>query len=76
LYDHYRSVRDPSLMIFVDKDAVPPFRFKAGGWDLQQTAIDLGPAMMARVAAQGFFLFRAADDEAECTELIDIPTQA
>jgi hypothetical protein len=32
--------------------------------------------MMARVAAQGFFLLRVADSEAESTELIDIPTQA
>jgi len=62
LYDQYRSVHDPSLMIFVDTDAVPPFRFKAGGWELLQTAIDLGPATAARIAQQGFFMFQVADD--------------
>jgi hypothetical protein len=73
LYDQYRSVRDPSLMIFVDTDAVPPFRFKAGGWELLQTAIDVGPATAARIAQQGFFMFQVADDGVKCTELTDIP---
>ena len=27
-FDYYRSVPDPNLMIFVEKDAVPPFRFR------------------------------------------------
>jgi hypothetical protein len=75
VYDHYRNVRDPTLMIFVDKDAVPPFRYKAGGWDLFQTSVDLGPAIMARVAEQGYFLFRVTDNATEATELIDIPSR-
>ena len=33
-FDGYRSVSNPNLMIFVAKDVVPPFRFKAGGWEL------------------------------------------
>jgi hypothetical protein len=38
-FDNYRSVGDPSLMIFVKTDVVPPFRFKAGGWELLQSSI-------------------------------------
>jgi hypothetical protein len=75
VYDHYRSVRDPTLMIFVDKDAAPPFRYKAGGWDLFQASVDLGPAMRARIAEKGYFLLRATDDATEATELTDIPSR-
>ena len=66
-------MRDPSLMIFVDTDTVPPFRFKAGGWELLQTAIDLGPATKARIAQQGFFMFQVAADGVRCTELTNLP---
>jgi hypothetical protein len=75
VYDHYRSVRDPSLMIFVVMDAVPPFRFKAGGWELVKISIDLGPVMMARVAEKGYFLCRVADNQAGWAELPDIPSR-
>jgi hypothetical protein len=61
-FDGYRSVSDPSLMIFVAKDVVPPFRFKAGGWELFQSSTDLGSAMKARIGEKGFFLFRANED--------------
>jgi hypothetical protein len=75
VYDHYRSVRDLTLMIFVDKDAVPPFRYKVGGWDLFQTSVDLGPAMRARIAKKGYFLLRATEDASETTKLKDIPSR-
>jgi hypothetical protein len=68
-FDNYRSVAYPNLMIFVEKDAVPPFRFKAGGWDLLQSSIELGPAMKTRIAENGFFLCRLNDDESSWTEL-------
>jgi hypothetical protein len=72
-FDNYRSVAYPNLMIFVEKDAVPPFRFKAGGWDLLQSSIDLGPAMKTRIAENGFFLCRLNDDESSWTELTHPP---
>ena len=61
-FDGYRSLADPNLMIFVAKDAVPPFRFKAGGWELLQSSIELGAAMKARIAEKGLFLFRINRD--------------
>ena len=72
-FDNYRSVGDPGVMIFVPNDAVPPFRFKAGGWDLLQSSIDLGPAMRARVAERGFFMCRLNEDQSGWTELDDLP---
>jgi hypothetical protein len=73
-YDNYRSLVDPNIMIFVGNDAVPPFRFKAGGWELSQSAIDLGPAMKARIAEQGFFMCRVNEDQSGWTELADLVT--
>jgi hypothetical protein len=53
----------PTLpLIFVAKNAVPPFRFRAGGRELLKSAIDLGPAMKARITEQGYFLCRVKDD--------------
>ena len=72
-FDSYRSVTDPSLMIFVARDVVPPFRFKAGGWELLQSSIELGAAMKARIAEKGFFMFRANEDRTGGTELTDVP---
>jgi hypothetical protein len=72
--DNYRSIADPNLMIFVEKDVVPPFRFKAGGWDLLQSSIDLGPAMKTRIADNGFFLFRVNEDKNGGVELSDPQT--
>ena len=55
-YDSYRSLADSNLIIFVPKHAVPPFRFKAGGWELLQASIDLNPEAKARVAEKGYFI--------------------
>jgi hypothetical protein len=72
LFDHYRSLVDPSLMIFVKKDVVPPFRFKAGGWELVKSSIALGAAMIARISENGFFMYRANEDQSGGTELTDL----
>src|ERR1700722_6021511 len=73
-FDNYRSVGDPSLMIFVKTGAVPPFRFKAGGWELLKSSIDLGPAMKARIAEKGFFMLRINEDQTGAVELSDPQT--
>jgi hypothetical protein len=57
-FDSYKSVADPHLMIFVQNDIVPPFRFRAGGWELLQSSMELGSAMKARIAEKGFFMCR------------------
>ena len=53
-FDSYRSGRDPNLMICVQHDTVPPFRHRAGGWELLKSSIELGPAMKARIAERVF----------------------
>lgn len=73
-YDNYRSLRDSNLLIFVAHDAVPPFRFKAGGWELLQSSIELGSAMNARIAKNGFFMFRVNADKDGGVELSDPET--
>jgi hypothetical protein len=55
-YDSYRSLADSNLIIFVPKHTVPPFRFKAGGWELLQASVDLDSVAKARVAENGFFI--------------------
>ena len=70
-FDLYGSLVDPSLRIFVANDAVPPFRFKAGGWELLTSSIDLGPAMKTRITENGYFLCRLNDDRSGWTELTD-----
>jgi hypothetical protein len=75
-FDGYRSLTDPNLMIFVAKDVVPPFRFKAGGWELLQSSVDLGSAMKARVAEKGFFMFRVNEDRTGGIELTDLPSRS
>lgn len=72
-FDSYRSLADPDLMIFVARDVVPPFRFKAGGWEFLQSSAELGSAMKARIAEQGFFMFRANADRTGGIELTDVP---
>jgi hypothetical protein len=67
-FDHYRSLADPNLIIFVAKDVVPPFRFKAGGWELLESSA-LGPAMEVRSAEKGYFLCRLNDDRSGWSEL-------
>ena len=69
VFDNYRSLIDHSLLIFVEKDVVPPFRFKAGGWELVQSSIELGPGMTARIREKGFFMCRANEDQSSWTEL-------
>jgi hypothetical protein len=73
-FDNYRSVADPNLVIFVENDTAPPFRFKVGGWELLQSAMDLGPAMKARIAEKGFFMFRVNEDQVGGVELSDPQT--
>ena len=73
-HDNYRSLRDSSFLIFVAHDAVPPFRFKAGGWELLQSLIELGSAMKARIAKNGFFMFCVNEDEDGGIELCDPET--
>jgi hypothetical protein len=74
-FDSYRSLADSNLMIFVAKDVVPPFRFKAGGWELLQSSIELGSAMKARIAEKGFFMFRVNEDRTG-VELTDLPPRS
>jgi hypothetical protein len=57
-YDSYRSVADSNLVIFVPKHTVPPFRFKAGGWELLQSSVELNSAEKAGVDEHGFFIIR------------------
>jgi hypothetical protein len=72
-FDGYRSLADPNLMIFVAKDAIPPFRFKAGGGELLQSSVDLGSAMKARITEKWFFMFRVNEDQSGGIELTDLP---
>jgi hypothetical protein len=73
-FDSYRSFADSNLMIFVEHDIVPPFRYRAGGWELLKSAIELGPAMKGRIAEKGFFMYRVNEDKVGWTELIDLPS--
>ena len=75
-FDRYRSLADPSLMILVARDVVPPFRFKAGGWEFLQSSAELGSAMRTRIAKKGYFLFRANEDQTGGVELTDLPSPA
>ena len=75
-FDRYRSLLDPALTILVRADEVPPFRFKAGGWELLQSSIDVGAAIKTRVAEKGFFLFRINEDQSGGVELLEPPTPA
>jgi hypothetical protein len=62
-FDNYQSLGDSNLAIFVAKDAVSPFRFKAGGWELIRSSIELGLAMKARIAEKGYFMYRVNGDQ-------------
>jgi hypothetical protein len=72
-FDSYRSLADPNIRIIVARDVVPPFRFKAGGWELSQSSIELGPATKSRIAEKGFFMFRVNEDQTRAIELTDFP---
>src|SRR5450759_1973628 len=69
VFDIYRSLIARNLMIFGAQDTVPPFRCKAGGWELFRSSIELGPAMKVRVAEKGFFMCRVNEDQAGWTDL-------
>ena len=71
-FDSYRGANDSKVLMFVPTQAVPPFRFKAGGWELVQTSIDLGPAIKTRIAEKGFFMCRLVEEEPGWTELNDL----
>jgi hypothetical protein len=73
-YDNYRSLGDSNLLIFVAHDVVPPFRFRAGGWELLQSSIELGSAMKARIVEKGYFMFRVNEDQTGGLELSDPQT--
>jgi hypothetical protein len=75
-FDRYRSLIDPAVMILVAKDVVPPFRFKAGGWELLQSSTEIGSAMKARIAEKGFFMFRVNEDQTGGIELTDFLTRS
>lgn len=55
-YDSYRSLADSSLVIFVPAKAIPPFRFKAGGWEPLQSSVELTPEAQGRIAQQGYLI--------------------
>jgi hypothetical protein len=59
-YNSYRSLADSNLIVVVPNGVVPPFRFKAGGWELLQSSIDLSSELKARIAETGF-LMQTAD---------------
>jgi len=71
MFDKYTSQLDPGIVIIVKHDDVPPFRFKAGGWEFLETMDHLGPAMTARIEEAGFFMCRMGDEG--WTELLDLP---
>src|ERR1700681_3356597 len=75
-FDNYRSLADSNLRIIVAKDVVPPFRFKAGGWEFSQSSANVGSAINARIAERCFFLFRANEDQTGGIELTDIPSRS
>jgi hypothetical protein len=76
-FDNYRSLANPNIRIIVAKDIVPPFRFKAGGWELLLSTTEPGSAIQARIAQKGFFLFRVNEDGTGGSELTDflLPSQ-
>jgi hypothetical protein len=72
-FDSYQSLAYPDIRIFVANDVVPPFRFKAGGWELLESSTEVGSAMKARIAGRGYFLFRINEDQRGGVELDDFP---
>ena len=72
-FDCYRSLVYSDVRIIVANDVVPPFRFKAGGWELADSSIEVGSATRARIAENGFFMFRINEDQTGGTELTDLP---
>jgi hypothetical protein len=75
-FDSYRSLADSNLRIIVAKDVVPPFRFKAGGWEFSQSSTELGSSIRARIAEKGFFMFRVNEDQTGGIELTDLQSSS
>jgi hypothetical protein len=55
-YDSYLSLADANLVIFVPGRAVPPFRYKAGGWELLQPSVELSSEVKALIAEKGYVI--------------------
>ena len=72
-FDNYRSLANPNIRIIVARDVVPPFRFKAGGWELLSSPTEPGSARQARIVQKGFFLFHVNEDGTGGSELMDFP---
>jgi hypothetical protein len=72
-FDNYRSLANPNIRIIVTRDIVPPFRFKAGGWELLRSSNEPGSAIRNRIANKGFFMFRVYEDGAGGSDLTDLP---
>jgi hypothetical protein len=70
----YRSLAHPDILILVAHDVVPPFRFKAGGWELVEQSAKIGFAMQARIAEQSYFLFRMNEGGSGGSELTVFPS--
>jgi hypothetical protein len=62
-FDSYRSLAYPDVRIIVASSVVPPFRFKAGGWEISQSSIEVDTAIAARITENGFFMFRINEDQ-------------
>ena len=72
-FDSYQSLAHPDIRILVANDVVPPFRFKAGGWELLESSTDVGSAMKARIVGRGYFLFQVNEDQTGGIELDNFP---
>jgi hypothetical protein len=72
-FDSYRSLAYSDVRIIVASSVVPPFRFKAGGWEISQSSIEVGTAIAARITENGFFMFRINEDQGGGIELTDLP---
>lgn len=70
-FDNHYSLVNSNIRIIVAKDVVPPFRFKAGGWEFLHSSAEPGSAIKARVAEKDFFLFRVNEDQTGGIELTD-----
>jgi hypothetical protein len=75
-FDSYQSLAYSDVRIIVANGVVPPFRFKAGGWEMSQSSIEVGMAIDARIAQNGFFMFRLNDDQTGGNELTDLPSRS
>jgi hypothetical protein len=72
-FDSYQSLAYPDIRIIVANNAVPPFRFKAGGWELLVSSTEVGSAIRACIGERGYFLFRVNEDQSGGVELHDFP---